>query len=139
MSDLPPNDEQNDGIIDERERPFLKEEKVIAQYLVQHGARLIKARKEQGKGRQPDAEVDGVVTEFKLLKPGYGRKTVTNKVNESLRKQGQARYIIVDARGSGLTVAEAQYSLARVAGITRGKLDTLRILGDGFDVSRVYG
>ena len=38
----------------------------------------------------------------------------------------------------GLTHMEAERGLGRVTGITRGKLDSVRIIGDGYNLSRVY-
>lgn len=93
-------------------------------------------------GRKADALVDGVRTEFKRADPPKGQATtsdsVRNAINASLRKEGQARHIIYDARGSGLTREEAERALRRIAGITRGKLDSVRIIGDGFDLTRTY-
>lgn len=86
-------------------------------------------------GRQADAEVDSVRHEFKSLDPGADSSTIRNDVNNALRSTGQARNVIINARGSGLTIADAQRGVARVRGISRGKLDTLRIIGDDFDIS----
>jgi hypothetical protein len=76
--------------------------------------------------RTPDALVDGKGVEFKSLDPGATSATVRNQVNESIRGMGQARDVIVDARGSGLNVAEAERGLSRVGGIARGKIDSVR-------------
>ncbi len=43
--------------------------------------------------------------------------------------------MVIDARGSGLTEVEAQRGLARARNITRGKIDSIRIMGDGFDIT----
>ncbi|NJO14489.1 MAG: hypothetical protein HC877_01700 [Thioploca sp.] len=78
--------------------------------------------------------IDGVQTEYKTLDPGATPSTVKNVVNNSIRRGGQARQIIIDARGSGLTREEALAGIRKAMGISRGKIDQLRIIGDGFDV-----
>jgi hypothetical protein len=85
-----------------------------------------------------DVRVNGKVTELKNLDPGATSGTVGNSVNSSIKGEGQARDLIVNSQGSGLTKAEAERGLARVAGIQNGKSDSVRIIGDGFDVTRKY-
>lgn len=82
--------------------------------------------------------MDGKPTEFKSMEPGADSATVRNEVNNSIKRGGQARDMILDARGSGLSEAEATKGLNRVAGITRGKVDSVRIIGDGFDIKRNF-
>ncbi len=123
------------GKIDESEKKFLPKEKRIAELLAVEG-KHVKAKKERENQRTGDAEVDGVLTEFKTLKPGHGKNSVVrNTINNSIRQGGQARHIIIDARGSGLTEIEAHRGLARAKKITRGLVDAVRIIGDGFDLS----
>jgi hypothetical protein len=57
-------------------------------------------------------QVDGVVTEFKTL-------ALTSKVDSN-------------TIGTGLTKAEALRGLARMKNLSRGKLDSVRIIGNGF-------
>ncbi len=122
------------GKIDESEKKFLPKEKRIAELLAVEG-KHVKAKKERENQRTGDAEVDGVLTEFKTLKPGHGKNSaVRNTINNSIRQGGQARHIIIDARGSGLTEIEAYRGLARAKKITRGLVDAVRIMGDGFDL-----
>jgi hypothetical protein len=85
-----------------------------------------------GAGRQGDRIVDGVKTEYKTLEPGATSSTVRNVVNASIRRGGQARQIVIDARGSGLTEPAAREGVARAAGIVRGLVDKLEVIGDGF-------
>jgi hypothetical protein len=123
------------GKIDESEKKFLPKEKRIAELLAVEG-RHVKAKRERENQRTGDAEVDGVLTEFKTLKPGYGKSSaIRNTINNSIRQGGQARHIIIDARGSGLTKIEADRGLTRAKKITRGLVDAVRIIGDGFDLS----
>jgi hypothetical protein len=126
------------GSIDESARIFSSRERPLAELLAAEG-RNVKARREpspQTRGvRNADAEVDGVVTEFKKPDPGATENTVVGRVQESLRRQGQARYIIIDARGSGLTSADASLAYRRLLGVGRGRLDSLRVVGDGFDTT----
>ncbi|MFN8496109.1 MAG: hypothetical protein U0350_51430 [Caldilineaceae bacterium] len=122
------------GKIDETERFFLPKEKRIAELLAREG-KQVKSKKESTKKRTGDAEVDGIVTEFKTLDPPYANNaSIKNTINDSIRQQGRARHIIIDARGSGLTEGEAYRGLARARNITRGKLDIVRIIGDDFEL-----
>jgi hypothetical protein len=86
-------------------------------------------------GRKADALVDGVKTEFKTAEPGATSSTIKNMINDSVRRGGQARNVIIDARGSGLSEADAAQGLARAGGISRGRIDSVRIIGDAFDTS----
>jgi len=130
----PPKENVKPGIIDESEKVFSSKEKRIADKLTEEG-KNVKAKKETEIGRTGDAEVDGVKTEFKTLDPGANSATVKNSINNSIRRGGQARDIIIDARNSGLTPEEAARGLARSKAITRGKVDSVRIIGDGFDIT----
>lgn len=96
--------------------------------------KTVKSLLETNQGRTADAEVDSIPTEFKSLLIGATNGTVKNLINSSIRRGGQARHIIIDARGSGLTEAEANLGLQRAKNISRGKLDSVRIVGDGFDL-----
>jgi hypothetical protein len=128
---------QQPGTIDETERQFTPEEREIAELLKDEG-KDVKALPEKEGQRNPDAEVDGKPTEFKSPEPGADSATIRNEVNESIKGGGQARDIVIDARGTGMTEGEAERGLARVSGIARGRLDTVRIIGDGFDVVGHY-
>jgi hypothetical protein len=101
------------------------------------GKTVVQALLKQG-SRSADAVVDGVTTEFKTLAPGATSSTVRNVVNASIKRGGQARDIIIDARGSGLTQAEAARGLNRAGGIARGQLDNIRVIGNGFDISKKF-
>jgi hypothetical protein len=109
-------------------------ERAIAKFLEARGRRVSKNLREgaPGAGRQGDAFVDDVLHEFKRLEPGAGPNTVKNSVNNSIRRGGQAREIVIDARGSGLTKEAAEQGAAKALGISRGKLDGLTIIGDGY-------
>lgn len=125
------------GSIDESERFFPPKERRIAELLVLEG-KSVKAKERIEWQRMPDAEVDGVLTEFKTLAPPNAtNSTVKNTINNSIRDGGQARHIIIDARGSGLTEPEARRGLARARNITRGLVDWVRLIGDGFDLIAV--
>ena len=92
-----------------------------------------------GAGRQGDAFIAGVMHEFKTLDPGATSSRIKNVVNSSIKRGGQARNIVIDARGSGLSQADAVRGLSRAAGISRGKLDNITIIGDDFFINRAIG
>lgn len=118
------------GCIDESAKVFSPEERRIAELLSDEG-RTVQAVPESTV-RTPDALVDGVPWEFKSLGPGATNATVRNRLNDA---KGQARNALVDARGSGLTEAEARRGIARFVGANPGRMDAIRIVGDGFEVT----
>ena len=115
---------------------FSKEELAIKEYLENRfGMKVEKNPLEgvQGFGRQGDAFVNGVKTEFKtIMKLNPDSNTIRHIVDESISGTGQARVIIIDARGSGLSAEEALRGIRRAMGIGRGKLDGVWIIGDNF-------
>jgi len=127
------------GTVDESAKPFSPKEKAIADTLAGEGKDVQAVPESKAPGvRSPDALVDGKPTEFKSLDPGATSATIKNQVSQSIKGGGQARDIIIDARGSGLDATEAARGLGRVGGIAGGKLDSVRIIGDGYDVSSSY-
>lgn len=92
----------------------------------------------QGAGRQPDRIIDGKKTEYKTLTPDPGETSgahsIKNAVGNSIRNGGQARDIIFWARGTGLTAEQAGLGIRRALGIARGRIDSIRVIGDGFDI-----
>jgi hypothetical protein len=89
-----------------------------------------------GAGRQGDRIVDGKKTEYKTLQPGAKESTIKNVVNRSIADGGQARDMIINARGSGLTLEQATRGLDLAWGASRNKLDSLRVIGDGFNLTK---
>jgi hypothetical protein len=137
------------GGIDETSRSFLSNEKPTAELLKSEGYD-VKALPVSAVGRSADSLVTDLQTgqqtrvEFKILEglkvngePSDSR-SVLSSVQDSLDDGGQARHIIFNATGSGLTQEEALRSFRRVGGVQDGRLDSLRIAGDGFDVSTEY-
>lgn len=95
------------GHIDESERRFSPEERRIAEILALEG-RMISAKAEVKYRRIGDAIVDGILVEFQSLATTTAdSETIRNTINNSIRRGGQARHIIIDARRSGLTEVEA--------------------------------
>jgi hypothetical protein len=113
-------------------------ERAIAEYLENLGRKVTKNPLEgvHGAGRQGDALIDGVKHEFKTLDPGANSSRLRNVVNESIKRGGQARNVVIDARASGLTQPEAIRGLRRAAGISRGKLDNITVIGDDFFINK---
>jgi hypothetical protein len=87
-----------------------------------------------GAGRQGDAIWNGLKVEFKTLDSGASPATIRNVVNESVRRGGQARNMVIDARGTGLGRAAAERGISRALGIRRGKIDGITVIGDDYMV-----
>ncbi len=124
-----------DSRINEDQATFSLQEKRIAYILSKEGKTVVALPQQGGTGRKADALVDGVVTEFKTPDPGADSNTLRNEIQRSIKKEGQARNIIIDARNSGLTEAEARRFLARMKNLSRGKIDSIRIIGNGYDIT----
>jgi Contact-dependent growth inhibition CdiA C-terminal domain len=127
------------GAIDERFRPFPPDERAIAEALAGRGAIVVALAEDHSlRKRQPDAVVDGRVTEFKSLRPGATDATVKNQL---LAAKGQAPNVVVDARGSGLDEGGAAHGLRRFQGGRwgPGHYDTILILGDGYAIEASKG
>jgi hypothetical protein len=124
------------GVVIEAEGAFGPKEKPLAEYLAKEGQTVEKLPENHSlPGRKADAKVGGVVTEFKKLDVGATNSTLKESINNSVRGGGQARNMIIDARGTGLSEEEARRGLARASGITRGRIDSVRVIGDGFDIT----
>ena len=117
---------------------FSPGESSIANYLQGLGRNVRSNPREgvQGAGRQGDALVDGLLTEFKTLQSGASSNTIRNVVNNSIRRGGQARQIVIDARGSGLSSANARVGINRAFGISRNRVDYISVIGDDFFIGR---
>lgn len=121
------------GVVDERARQFLPGERRVAQYLAQTDGVAVVAFPEdhRARERQHDADVDGGPVEFKNLDPGASDATVKNTLRKSI---GQAPCVVVDSRDSGLSRDNAERGLRRYLGTPWSKIDSIRIIGDDFDI-----
>jgi hypothetical protein len=99
------------GSVDQRARAFKPAELAIAEALADRGA-VVVALVEDSSVRQPqpDAMVDGRVTEFKSLSRGATDAAVKNQLRAAYR---QAPNVVIDARGSGLEEDSAALGLRR--------------------------
>jgi Contact-dependent growth inhibition CdiA C-terminal domain len=63
---------------------------------------------------------------------GTSDRTVKAALNSA---KGQARYAVVDARGSGLTEDQAHRGIRRLSGTPHGnRLDAVLIIGDNYNI-----
>jgi hypothetical protein len=145
-----PRGERPGGSINETQRTFSNDERPTAETLQKEGY-TVEALPESNieSVRSPDSLVTDPLTgkqlkvEFKNPKskpekPIADSRNILSLLNESLRGEGQARHIIFNAKGSGLIPDEALRALRRINGIARGRVDSVRIIGDGFDISTAY-
>ena len=104
--------------VDQPDRAFLPAELAIAEALADRGAVVVALVEDSSVGRrQPDALVDGRVTEFKSLSRGASDATVKNQLRTA---KGQAPNVVIDARGSGLAEDSAALGLRRFLGQSVG-------------------
>jgi hypothetical protein len=123
-----------DGVVDERQRAFPTAERRIADYLAGADGCAVVARAEDHgiRARKPDADVDGVATEFKSLRPGATDATLRGALNSA---KGQAGHVVVDARGARLAEDAAWHGVRRfLAAPYSGKVDAIRVIGDDYDL-----
>jgi hypothetical protein len=127
------------GEIDETARLFLANERPLAEYLASRGAKIVAVAVSPMR-RTPDAMVDGEPVEFKTLRGMPNSKTILNTVGRALQREGQAPTVFIDVRSTPVTESEARRALVRVGGVAyfKGKLDRLRIIGNGFDIEQRY-
>lgn len=120
------------GSIDQSASTFQPGELKIAELLQSEG-KTVKAVPESTVDGQKmyDALVDGVPTEFKSLEPGSNNAALKGALNKAKKQASDA---IVDCRGSGLTESEAQRGLARFLGANPGRMNSIRIVGEGFEI-----
>jgi hypothetical protein len=125
------------GTLSRNQLKELEQNRKVDEYLLRKGetVELNPLEHVEGAGRQGDRFVNGLKTEYKSLGPNATANTVKNNVNNSIRNGGQARQIFLDARGSGLTEQEAIEGIRNAMRISRGKVDKIRIFGDGFDIT----
>jgi len=88
--------------------------------------------------------VDGEPTEFKTIKGPEGGNATNVTVWSALKsangqfeslEPGQTANSVLDARGSGLTELEAKRGLQRWLGAGRNRMETIRVIGDGWEVA----
>ncbi|WP_217711659.1 hypothetical protein [Actinomadura sp. NAK00032] len=121
------------GKLDESRKKFNQGERLIADLLVSEGRRVEAVPESKVDGtRTPDALVDDVPVEFKSLDPGAVPGSVKNALNKA---KGQASNAIIDTRGTALTEDGAREGLERFLRHNPGRMDTIRILGDGYEIS----
>lgn len=130
------------GELDESEKRLNAKERLLAQYLIDESYHIT-ALAEDTSTRNADVwmtHVTGLPVELKSLDPGADSTRVRNRVQDSLKRGGQARHIVIDARRSGLTYEEALRSGYRIGGVLKDRsryldrLQELRIVGDGYDL-----
>jgi hypothetical protein len=121
------------GVIDERAKRFSAAERRIAEHLAGQGSAVVSVSEGYGiYGRTADARVNDVPVEFKSLDQGASDRTVKAALNSA---KGQARYAVIDARGSGLTEDQAHHGIRRFNGTPHGnRLDAVLIVGDNYNI-----
>ncbi len=121
------------GVIDERAKRFSSAERRVAEHLAEKGPAVVSVSEGYGiYGRTADARVNDVPVEFKSLDPGASDRTVKAALNSA---KGQARYAVIDARGSGLSEDQAHRGISRFSGTPHGnRLDAVLIIGDNYSI-----
>jgi len=111
-------------------------EEFTADYLRSQG-RIVEQNPLESSGRGNlggDRIVDGVRTEFKRFKTSDPKKLL-RKIEKSLSGGGQARNMILDLRGQGITRESAQQVLRDLPKKQRAsRLDSIEIIGDSFSI-----
>ena len=125
------------GTVDQSESTFSQDEQKIADRLATegHDVKAVKPSNEPGV-RRPDAIVDGTPTEFKTIKaPEPTSKKIMRMLDDSARRGGQAREIIIDAEGTPLTREAALEGIRRFQGLGKDAYDKIVVWGDGWSVA----
>jgi len=121
-------------------KKFDGHEPETARLLAEHGNIVSKYNAPKHvQDRNADAYVNGRLTEFKKLEtanPTAG--TVVNRVKKSFKKKSQAPSIVINARGTGMPIAEAVKAFSWLRSeplLTNGRLEHMIIFGDGYTVT----
>lgn len=126
------------GALDERARRLSHEELAVAQTLAREGHLVRSLAEHSGKGPRPDLEVCGRPVEVKSwvsVAERDGRLPTPQSVfNKLVRAAHQAPAVVLYARGSGLSAADARRGLALFQ-TTSERLPSVRMLGDGFELA----
>jgi hypothetical protein len=125
-------EQYGEGLIDQGARVFQPAERAIAEALALRGASVTALAEDHSlRQRQPDALVDGRVTEFKSIRPGATDATIKNQLRAA---QGQAPNVVIDARNSGLDESSAAHGLRRFLGSpwAHGRYTSILVLGDDY-------
>lgn len=119
------------GRLDESARRLSHEELAVARMLVREGHDVRSVA--TGPVSSPDLTVCRRETEIKTPQLGATRATVNNELR---RARNQGTDVIIDARRSGLQRSAAQQGVADFAARSdRGRVESVRVLGAGFDLS----
>ena len=80
--------------------------------------------------RQGDRYIDNVKTEMKRMMGGSSASagTIKNQVGESIKRGGQAREFVLDARNTTLSEVEALNGIALAMKYSRGKIDSIKVI-----------
>jgi hypothetical protein len=113
------------GIVDERAARFSERERAIVELLAGEGHEVRAAP--TAVHPTPDAYVDARPMEWKSL--GTGATMVTVR-NASGREKKQATDVFIDARGCGLSRAQAQRGVDRFVASPYNRLAAIRVVGD---------
>jgi hypothetical protein len=129
------------GRLDERARRLSHEELAVAEALVAEGHDVRSLGEPRTGGRGADLTVCGSTLEVKsflsLEERGGARPSAFSVYNKLVDAAGQSQQAAIYAKGSGLTEQAARRGLARYTSAPgdQPKLDRVRIMGDGFDLS----
>lgn len=129
-----------DGSLDESARRLSHEELRVAERLASEGHAVRSLPEGRQRGRTADLEVCGVPVEVKswlsLADRQGGAPGWRSVVNTLIAAEGQSRFVVLSAAGSGLTASDAATGIARyAAGRPKSPISTVRAIGDGFDLS----
>lgn len=133
------------GAVEDLKHDFEAPERALAAYLAEDGNNVFSAKRHQP-DRDGRRKFDALInrgrhhvdprTEFKQIRrTDDPASTVVNAARRSMGHGGQARNLIIDARGSGLSRANADAAVTDIRRNSGGRLDYLRIVGDDFDVT----
>jgi hypothetical protein len=132
------------GNLDESARRLSHDEYEVARQLAGEGHDVRSLPTSRGQGPTADLLVCGAPVEVKswlsrVERGGCapGAKSVVNKLRQAER---QAARIVLNGYGSGLSEGAARTGLAVYAGLPhQGRVVTVRVLGDGFDLGWTPG
>lgn len=151
-----PNSTYRAGLVDESQKRFSPAERTVVEVLAAEGHFVVSEKEKGGGVKNPEGVLkfedpatgnsEQFPIEIKTLQPESGALQAQRAIWKSLMKNGQAPYIIVDARRTEMTYVDSPLAIKSLleqfwnhwrSGYQR-KLREVRILGKDFDHTYVF-
>jgi hypothetical protein len=127
------------GTLDETARRLSHEELAVALQLASEGHHVHSLAARRGRGRTSDLLVCGAPVEVKSWLGAEQRTRppgARSVVNKLIQAEGQAAMVVLNGRGTGLSVSDVEAGMRVYSRLPRrANVAAVRVLGDTFDLA----